>query len=145
MTGWTGLSCLCLLTAYQELVEHFFPSSTTLWHCFWTFFLLFSQFTIKIGKLASSLAAGWQVTSSSIPLTWSQWVMGRMYVAYSSELQVTSCTPCSGATGHFVHTLLISSLTWQQPAAHAPHIPHPNILVCSAWCLRGSVGYVNVR
>ena len=33
-TGWNSLHCLCQLTAYQELVQHFSPSSPALWLCF---------------------------------------------------------------------------------------------------------------
>ena len=50
------------------------------------------------------------------------------------EPRVTSCTPWSST---------ILSLSWQQPAAHAQHIPQSNILVCSAWCLWGLAGDVN--
>ena len=99
----------------------------------------------KMGKLASLLAAGCQIMGSSIPFTWSQWVTGCMYVAYSSEPRVTLCTPWFGATGHFVHTLLlhhqipILTTTSHACAAH----PTANLLVCSAWCLWGLVGDVN--
>ena len=141
-TGWTGLSCLCLLTAYEELVEHFFPSSPTQWHCFWTFLLLFSQW-------GSSHPRSWLAVRSQEALFHSHDHSGLRVVcmlptlpsyrsphAYPApEPRVTSCTPCSST---------ISVLSWQQPAAHAQHIPQPNILVCSSWCLWRLVGDVNL-
>ena len=133
-TGLTGLSCLCLLTAYEELVEHFFPSSPTLWLCL-NFLTDLQSIYNKIEE-TRILAHSWLSGHRQPYLTRMITVGHGLYVyCQFSESWVTSCTPCSGAMGLFVHTLLLHHLIPILTTASRACAAHPTAQYTCLFCL----------
>ena len=117
--GWISLSCLCLLTAYEELVEHFFPSSPTLWLYSLTFFSALQSIYNKNGE-ARILGRSW-LSGHGQPYPTHMITVGHgLYV----------CCLLFRATGHFVHTLLRSHGSLCAQPASPPFHPYPDNQLC---------------